>query len=146
MFACFRPLHACQAHANVDSTVKAKVSNLYGTSLSRAVELGRLIFCAGKGISLPVPSWNDLTASMDDIAMAVSNGDTEYACKLSNTKQATVKMFKGKTQVLMSMRVYPQPSTDKCHVRVLIFVDNDNPPPPPFSSMNLHSQMMKTDI
>ena len=55
--------------------------------------------CAGKGVSLPVPSWKDLTAHIDDIATAVSNGDTEYVCKLSKTKQATVKMFKGKTQV-----------------------------------------------
>ena len=37
--------------------------------------------------------------------MAVSNGDTEYECKLSSTKQATVKMFKGKTQVWMSLKV-----------------------------------------
>ena len=72
------------------------------------------MLCAGKGISLPVPSWKDLTARIDDIAMAVSNGDTEYARKLSNTKQATVKMFKGKTQVLMSVSIYLQPKTDKC--------------------------------
>lgn len=71
------------------------------------------LLCAGKGISLPVPSWKDLTARIDDITMAVSNGDTEYACKLSSTKQATVKMFKGKTQVLMSMRVHTQSSKDK---------------------------------
>ena len=90
------------------------------------------MFCAGKGISLPMPCWKDLTASIDDIAMAVSNGDTEYACKLSNTKQATVKMFKGKTQVLMSMRVYIQPSIDKCHVCTAIFVNNDDHPPTPF--------------
>lgn len=63
------------------------------------------MLCAGKGISLPVPSWKDLTSRIDDIAMAVSNGDTAYECKLSNTKQATVKMFKGKTQVWMSLMV-----------------------------------------
>ena len=106
------------------------------------------MLCAGKGISLPVPSWNDLTARIDDIAMAVSNEDTEYACKLSNTKQATVKMFKGKTQVLMSARVHSQPNSDKCCSYAPNFVSHDHdflspyggdgwagssPPPEPFS-------------
>lgn len=53
----------------------------------------------GKGVSLQVAAWQELTANMDDIATAVSNADTDYACKLSQKHQATVKMFKGKTQV-----------------------------------------------
>lgn len=57
------------------------------------------MLCAGKGVSLQVAAWQELTANMDDIATAVSNADTDYACKLSQKHQATVKMFKGKTQV-----------------------------------------------
>ncbi|KAL3135856.1 hypothetical protein ABBQ32_007412 [Trebouxia sp. C0010 RCD-2024] len=53
----------------------------------------------GKGISLQVAAWKELTANIDDIATAVSDADTDYACKLSQKHQATVKMFKGKTQV-----------------------------------------------
>ena len=44
-------------------------------------------------------AWKELTANIEDIATAVSDANTAYACKLSQKHQATVKMFKGKTQV-----------------------------------------------
>lgn len=59
----------------------------------------QVVLRTGKGISLQVAAWKELTANIDDIATAVSDADTDYACKLSQKHQATVKMFKGKTQV-----------------------------------------------
>lgn len=59
----------------------------------------QVVLYTGKGISLQVAAWKELTANIDDIATAVSDADTDYACKLSQKHQATVKMFKGKTQV-----------------------------------------------
>ena len=54
---------------------------------------------SGKGVSLQVPHWRELTADIDNFATAVSDEDTDYVCKLSQKHQATVKMFKGKIQV-----------------------------------------------
>lgn len=53
----------------------------------------------GKGISLQVPLWNDLTANLDAIATAISDEDTDYVCKLTKNRQVSVKQFKGKLQV-----------------------------------------------
>lgn len=53
----------------------------------------------GKGISLQVPLWNELTANLDAIATAISDEDTDYTCKLTKNRQVSVKQFKGKLQV-----------------------------------------------
>ncbi len=62
----------------------------------------------GKGISLQVPMWNELTASLDAIATAISDEDTDYTCKLTKNRQVSVKQFKGKLQVssLLSTALY----------------------------------------
>lgn len=53
----------------------------------------------GKGISLQVPQWRTLTESLDSIASAIADEDTSYTCKLSDNRQVSVKLFKGKMQV-----------------------------------------------
>ena len=53
----------------------------------------------GKGISLQVPLWDELTAHLDAIATAISDKDTDYTCKLAKNRQVSVKQFKGKLQV-----------------------------------------------
>ncbi|DBA81025.1 TPA: hypothetical protein ACH3X2_007230 [Trebouxia sp. C0005] len=53
----------------------------------------------GKGISLQVPLWNELTANLDAIATAISDEDTDFTCKLTRNRQVSVKQFKGKLQV-----------------------------------------------
>lgn len=53
----------------------------------------------GKGISLQVPLWDELTAHLDAIATAISDKDTDYTCKLAKNHQVSVKQFKGKLQV-----------------------------------------------
>ena len=62
----------------------------------------------GKGISLQVPMWNELTASLDAIATAISDEDTDYTCNLTKNRQVSVKQFKGKLQVssLLSTALY----------------------------------------
>ncbi|KAA6421203.1 MAG: transcriptional coactivator p15 [Trebouxia sp. A1-2] len=52
----------------------------------------------GKGISLQVPLWNELTANLDAIATAISDEDTDFTCKLTRNRQVSVKQFKGKLQ------------------------------------------------
>lgn len=53
----------------------------------------------GKGVSLQVIMWNELTANLDAIATAISDEDTDYTCKLPKNRQVSVKQFKGKLQV-----------------------------------------------
>ncbi len=55
----------------------------------------------GKGISLQIPLWNDLTANLDAIATALSDEDTDFVCPLGKNRQVSVKQFKGKLQVIV---------------------------------------------